>query len=752
MQVNRLIRALSVLIGLLPWAIAADVPTANSGPGRTNANLGETVLTTRNVAPSTFGKLFTRPVDGQLYTQPLILQNLPVGGKNRDVVFVATMHNSVYAFDANDPQANTPLWQVSLGPAVPSTLWPDYLDIVPEMGVLSTPVIDREQGLLYVVNATMTPSGMAYYLHALDVTTGREMLNGPVKVEGSAPGTGSGSDGTQVAFDAAQHLQRPSLTLFQGMVVLGFGSHADVEPYHGWLFGYSQFTLEKRKTYCSSCNADESSFWQGGRGFAVSADGKSLFAATGNGQFDEAADYGNSVLRLDDQLAVADSFTSAEWQDFNDGDLDLGGAGVLLVPNTDLLIVAGKSGKVYVLHQAALGKLTSNDAQAVQTLDAARYGLFTMAIWPRESDMFLYTRGSGEPLKAWRWDGQQFATTPSSTAPQQPLAADGLTVSANGTAAGSGILWHTHALEFAHPAAGILRAYDAADLSKELWNSEQIPLRDRLGFFSKFTAPTVANGKVYVPTFSNSLVVYGLMSQDVPGIHAVLHGASGALAKLSPGLAIQIVGSNIGPSSQLIARADGQNKLPVAMGGYSVFIDGLPASMLYASPYQINAMVPFGIHTSGTVPVEIRLDGKTISRVDVPATACNPGLFTLSSTGSGPAVVLRSDGDTVSWGNPARDGDPLSLWGTGFCAPSSHQPDGTINPAEAIQLTDVPITVRVGGQDVPILYFGPAPGSAAGIYQINIQLPADSTSSLVSIITVENGGSTTQGNVTLSVQ
>ena len=232
--------AVIVLFSVLSHA-QVNILTANGNNDRTNSNLQETQLSPATVTSSTFGKLGVLPVDGQVYSQPLIVSGLSVsGGTTHNVVFVTTMHNSVYAFDADAMSPVSTLWQVNLGASVPALLLygPDG-DIANEIGILSTGVIDLQRGVLYVVADTLVGGTPVFYLHALDLATGAERLNGPVALTASVPGTGSEArpDGT-VPFDPMRHIQRPGLLLANDAVYVAFGSHGDQDPYHGWMIGY----------------------------------------------------------------------------------------------------------------------------------------------------------------------------------------------------------------------------------------------------------------------------------------------------------------------------------------------------------------------------------------------------------------------------------------------------------------------------------------------------------------------------------
>jgi hypothetical protein len=288
----------------------------------------DTVLTQSNVAVATFGKLFTRKVDGKIFAQPLYVPKLRLSnGDVRNVVFVCTLHNRCYAFDADDRALAAPLWQRILGDPVPSIVIADS-GFSEDIGVLSTPVIDASSQTMYVVASTLAEGLPTFQLHALDITTGAERAGSPVVIQGSAAGTGVGSVNGQLAFNASMHLQRPALVLLNHVVYIAFGSHNDAEPYHGWVFGYSVPSLERVAIRCLTPTGEGAAVWQGGAGLAADADGY-LYLITGDGTNTTASgghDYGDSFVKLDpvNNLAVVDFFSPSNQASLDSGDVDLG--------------------------------------------------------------------------------------------------------------------------------------------------------------------------------------------------------------------------------------------------------------------------------------------------------------------------------------------------------------------------------------------------------------------------------------------
>jgi Bacterial Ig-like domain (group 2) len=502
-------------------AAYAGMLTYHNDLGRTGQNLNETILTPSNVNSAQFGKLFSYPVDGGTYTQPLYVQSVTVGNQGvHNVVYVATEHDSVYAFDA-DGKVGTPLWHVSfINPAAGITTVPppNPDDAFPEgeIGITGTPAIDPASGTLYVVSYTMENGQSVYRLHALDLGTGAEKLSGPVVVTATVFGTGDGTDGQgNVPFDPAWHVQRQALLLLNGVIYVGFASHGDIRPYHGWLLAYSATTLKQAAVFSDTPNGLQGGIWESGSGPAVDANGD-IYISTGNGTFDAAAgglDYGDSVLKLDpSSLAVLDYFTP-----FNQGtlaaeDFDLGSGGPMLLPDQPgshphLLVVAGKEGRIYALDRDNLGGYSAvSDIGAVQELTGQiDLNLSTPAYWQGN----IYYIGNHDTLRMFSLTNGTLSSAPivsSQTAFGYPGPI--VSISANGLT--SGIAWLVNASNFKSGGPAQLYAYDATDVSHELYDSTQAGSRDTPGAANKFALPTVFNGKVYVGTASE-LDVYGLL-------------------------------------------------------------------------------------------------------------------------------------------------------------------------------------------------------------------------------------------------
>jgi len=534
------------------------VTTHHNDNGRTGQNLTERVLNTSNVNVNTFGKLFARAVDGQIYAQPLYVPDLSVAGQIRNVVYVATQNDSLYAFDADDPAASAPLWHVNFGNAVPSTdVNPGCADITPQVGITSTPVIDTSSSTIYVVAKTKNTSDNSYHfnIHALDLVTGTEKFGGPTEITAQVPGTGVESVGGTVTLDPLQQFNRPGLLLLNGIVYVAFGSACETSPWHGWIVGYGASTLQQVAVLNTTPNGSDGGIWGGGQGLLADS-GNNIYVMTGNGTFDPTTggDYGDSVLKISTAsgLSIVDYFTPTNQAALDAADLDLGSGGPMALPGTSVIVGSGKDGVVRVLDTANLGQFSATANNNVQNFQGTTGFVFMGApiYWnsPNHGPV-IYIWSGNDALKAYQFANGTFQTTPVSQS--TVLEAQGysnsvpLSLSANGNQAGTAIVWGSGAFSAnanQQTVAGILRAFDATDLKNELWDSKQNTARDDLGNYAKFSPPTIANGKVYQATFSNQLVVYGLLTSSNPG--PTVSAISPTSGTASGGTVVTIAGTN----------------------------------------------------------------------------------------------------------------------------------------------------------------------------------------------------------------
>ncbi|MGI9101786.1 MAG: pyrrolo-quinoline quinone [Terriglobales bacterium] len=498
------------------------VTTYHNDPARTGLNAQETVLTPANVNASQFGKLFAFGVDGQIYGQPLYLANVSIPGQGtHNVVYVATEHDSVYAFDADGKQ-QTPLWHVSfINPAAGITTVDSktdfpvvYDDISPEIGITSTPVIDPATGTIYVVPKTKENGVFFQRLHALDITTGAEKFGGPVVIKASTPGGADLNDGNGNAIlSPLINLQRSALLLQNGIVYLAFASEGDFDPYEGWLLGYDAATLKQVVVFCVTPDGGGGSIWESGDGPAADSAGN-IFVATSNGDYTApqgGRDYSDSLLRLvpgNGGLQIVDWFTPFNFQQMNDQDLDFGSGGMILLPDqasgpAHLAIEGSKDGNLYVVNRDSMGhSLTANNSQIVQqlALDGPLFGSLTVF----QDNVYISPIHS--PLSQYKISGGQLARV-AKAAETFGFPGSSPAVSSNGTS--NAIVWTLQVDQFGQGPA-ILHAYDASNVSHELYSSTDAGDRDTAGTAVKFTVPTVINGKVYVGN-GGQLTVYGLL-------------------------------------------------------------------------------------------------------------------------------------------------------------------------------------------------------------------------------------------------
>jgi hypothetical protein len=530
----RISRASLQGLGLIGFALCAviissatDVTTYHNDIARTGQNLQETILTYSNVNSSSFGKLFISPVDGVIDAQPLYLSAVSIPGKGtHNVVYTVTENDSVYAFDAD---AGTLLWQVSaLGSGESPSDDHGCGQISPQIGITSTPVIDRASGphgTIYVVAMSKNSTSYFQRIHALDLTTGAEQFGGPVAVKAKYPGTGDNSHNGFVIFDPAQYAERQGLLLLNGVIYTAWTSHCDFRPYTGWIIGYNESTLAQSGVLDVTPNGNEGSIWQSGTGIA--SEGKNLFFLDANGTFETTlnkkgfpnkGDYGNGFLKVstgNNKLHVADYFNMYNTVSESDSDEDLGSGGaVVLPPMKDakgkthyLAIGAGKDQNIYIVNRNNMGKFNPNNDKAIyQEID----GVLGGGEWASSAyfNGNMYFGPVGNNLMQFQFSNARLSTSPlSKSAASFTYPGTAPSVSANGSS--NGIVW---SIEHTDP-NDVLHAYNATNLATELYNSSQAGnQRDQFGTASHFGTPMIVNGKVYVGT-SNGVAVFGLLER-----------------------------------------------------------------------------------------------------------------------------------------------------------------------------------------------------------------------------------------------
>jgi len=539
----RIIVFLTCLILLSSVALGqgfTGVFTSRNDVARTGQNLNETVLTTSNVNSSSFGKLLSYPVDGQIYAQPLYVPNVSIPNQGvHNVVYIATENDSIYAFDADGLTPNI-LWQDSFidppGTTVLNCIALGFeCNVWPITGITGTPVIDPTTNTMYVLVRTQQGSNSIQSLHALDITTGADKFGGPVQISGEVSGTGSGSEHGKIPFNTLHDNHRPGILLENGILYLGWAGDA-----HGWMMTYNATTLQQVAVFNTTPNGTLGGVWQSGNGIAADSGGN-IYFATGDGTFDASTgglDYGDTLIQTDANLNILDYFTPMDQACRQlPNDLDLGAGGPLIFPTQtgpypDEIIQAGKGGypcdefgstyavPIYLVDRDDMGGYNPNQDQDIQTVEGTVHGYWSSpAYWQSPTAQYVYysgmtnETGDGDYLKQYSITNGVVSSAPVEQTPNLFPVGSTPAISANGTS--SGILWAIErkdilsALPGTHP--GILYAYNASNVSQVLYNSSQNKqLRDQGGCANKFQVPTIANGKVYVGT-QNELDIFGIL-------------------------------------------------------------------------------------------------------------------------------------------------------------------------------------------------------------------------------------------------
>lgn len=539
---------------------------------RTNANNKETILNTRNVNVNQFGKLFSRQVLGHVYAQPLYIPNLTMPQTNavHNVLFVATMGNNIYAFDADDPNRPEPLWQRNFGPTIPiadgmigapSAHCAVYTDILLEVGIVSTPVIDQQTNTLYFVNVNKEshdPYIVRHRLHAIDIYTGVERPNSPVLIEASVPGSGDGSENGILKFNSLTQNQRLALTIIDDLIYFGFASYCTKPPYHGWIFAYDKTTLERKFYFCTTPNGKEGGVWQSGQGLVW--DGRYIYPVTANGDYDGITEWGDSFLKIDTwknkttdpykgmllREGIVDHFSPYNWDELWRLDLDLCTAGPILIPDTDCLFACSKQGWCYLVNKNNMGGSDPTTNKNIQwfkpnpdsstdypSLTMGTHGGVTTWMSPTKGRL-VYVFPVHDTLKAFKMDIQgrigkfNLAATDKAADNNPPVGFPGgiVSLSSDESVEGSAIVWAIHSTGGSanrQLQPSILRAFDANDISREIWNSNMNACRDNSGMLAKFLPALIVNGKVFVasqslPPYRESKInIYGILPQDQQG-------------------------------------------------------------------------------------------------------------------------------------------------------------------------------------------------------------------------------------------
>jgi hypothetical protein len=746
------------------------------------ATLTETTLNTSSVGQNTFGLVFKLPVDDAIFAQPLYVPNVVIPSQGtHNVVYVATMSDTLYAFDADSGGA--PLWSqnfASLVGAMPVPIAQFAFDsdknIVGNLGILSTPVIDPSSNILYLVACTLEKDGitLAYRLHAVDIRTGAEPYGPGVLISGSYGGS---------TFDARYQFQRVSLALSGNQVVFAFSALQNEIPnnYVGWVMAYNKVTLLQSGIFATVTTGNRGGgVWQSGRPAAVDSSGD-VYLFTGNAWglgYDGVHDFSESALKFDPAtgLALIDWFTPSDWSNLDANDLDLSCSGPMLIPGTSLLAGGGKAAEFYLLNTANLGKYNASDSQIVQKTNITNGGKIQggPVYWQRSvanGGPLLYDWGATDAVKAYAFNGSTVATSPSAQGSGSQIWPGGiLTLSANGEQSGSGVLWATvvtsgDASENP-PAPGALHAFNAENVAQELWNSTTNAARDGFGNFAKFVPPLVANGRVYVATWSNQVAVYGLLQGYTVSATSAAFGNEPINAASAPmPVTVTNTGSASLPISSITLSTPSPNPFSqtntcgssLAAGAHCsisvVFTPLLSGST--ASTLSINAGGGAGTQTvalsgTGIVPTYTVLPASLAFGSQMMNVASAPMSVTVSNTGTLP-LSISSIATSAASPNPFSQ---TNTCGSSLAAAASCTVSVVFNPTQAGSATGT-LSINVGGA-VSTLNL-----SGSGTFQVNLSASASSGTTGVPITltwsstpgatcTASGGGSGDNWNGTLA--
>jgi Chitobiase/beta-hexosaminidase C-terminal domain/Bacterial lectin len=664
-----------------------SVTTYHNDIGRTGQNLNETILTTSNVNATQFGLLFSQPVDGQIYAQPLYLPGLTIGGQVHNVVFVATENDSVYAFDAdsNGGANASPLWQASMlaashGAAAGATAFPASelaADISPLVGITGTPVIDPTTKTLYLVSKSLENGSSVQRLHALDVTTGNEKFGGPVVVTATVAGTGNGSVSGQLTFDSMWENQRPGLLLLNGIVYMGFAAHGDNGPWHGWILAYNAATLAQTGAFNATPNGIGGGFWMSGAGLAADQLNPStkpygrLFATTGNGDYTATTpyangmDYGDTVVNLDltnGVPTIQDEFTPSDQASLDAEDGDLGSGGTMLIPTQTtgsyphLLVQTGKEGTLYLVNRDGMTGYNSTDAVVQEIQYGVGVGSWsTAAYWNGN----VYYWGRVDTLRSFPLVNGKLGT-PTLSSETYGYPGSTPSISANGTT--QGIVWSIDSEAYTTNGPAVLQAHNASNVATTLYSSATNSSRDNPGPAVKFTVPTVVNGKVYVGT-ATQISVFGLLNGTqqaatpviTPGTESFTGSISVSITDSTPGATIYYTTNGTTPTTSSTQYSGSitvsSTETINAIASASNYLVSPMATATYTDVTQVNAPTftpAAGTFTSTqTVTISDSTSGATIyytTNGTTPTTSSTQytGAITVSSTETIEAIAVAS--------------------------------------------------------------------------------------------------------------
>ncbi len=731
---------IAVSFALVSPARAQDVLTYHNDNARTGQNLNETTLTPANVNSTTFGKIFVVSTDGKVDAQPLYVSGVAIGGNGtHNLLVVASEHDSVYAFDADN---GVQLWHVSLLPAGETT-YPSTNtscgQVAPELGITATPVIDSgsgPNGTIYVIAMSMDASGNAHQrLHGLDLTTGTEEFGGPSEITASYPGSGDNSQNGMVVFAPAQYKERASLLLLNGVIYTTWASHCDRRPYTGWIMGYSEATLAQVSVLNVTPNGNDGAFWSSGGGPAADSNGN-IFVLDGNGTFDTVfdangfpvlGDFGNGFLKITpigDGLSVTDYFNMLSTSQESGSDDDLGSGGALLLPDLldaqgnirHLAIGAGKDGNLYIVDRDNMGKFNPNQDSIYQELDGALSGGIKST--PAYFNGTIYYGPIGKPIQAFQFTNGQFVTPPSSQT-SISFAYPGASPSISANQSSNGILWATE-----NNTSAVLHAYDATNLANEFYNSNQAAgNRDHFGAGNKFITPTVTNGKVYVGT-TTGVGAFGILPTPTSTT------LSSSLNPASPGQIVTftaVVSGTSGIPTGTVTFSDAGATIGIGtLDGTGTATFATPA--LAAGTHSITAFYSGDArNASGTAPVVTQtVTGQT--PIMTISSSLNPSIFGQTVVFS--ATLSSPSGPTPVGTATFKDTTASLALGT-----------ATLNTAGVASVTVSLSSLGLGAHTIAVTYSGDSVYTNGTASLTQTVLQAQTTTTLTSSLNPSTSGS-----------
>jgi hypothetical protein len=778
-----------------------SVLTQHNDNARTGQNASETVLNTSNVNVNQFGKLFAMPSDGQVYAQPLYVPGVTINGGVHNLVILATENDSVYAYDADSSGA--PLWKASLvdaahgagaGEAALNSATTTGCDEMPQVGITSTPVIDPTSNTIYV--EAKSTNGVNYFhrLHALDLLTGNEKTPGPVVIAGAVSGTGDGSSNGQLSFDNLYQLNRPGLLLLNGTIYIAYGSHCDFSPYHGWLFAYDAATFTQKSVYVTTPNGGLGGFWMSGAGVAADTSGN-IFIASGNGDFDTtnvpARETGDTILKLgttNQILTQLDYFTPQDQASLQAGDVDLGSGGVLLLPDQPgpfphILVEAGKEGRIYVVNR---DQMTTNNSHYCSgcTIDpeiieesgipavgssGGQGGMFNIAAYWNNT---LYFWGVNDVLKSIPvTNGLPDFTHITGSTPQIGFPGAGVSVSSNGTTAGSAIVWAIDGTQYGSPGPGpgpaVLYSFDASNISTQLWNSAQAANnRDTAGNAVKFAVPTVANGKVYVGS-STEVDAYGLLSANPPPNISSINPSSATAG--APAFALTVTGTGF-VSGATVNFGTSPAITPSSVTGTQIVATIPAADIAAAGTVNVTVTNPAAGGTSNAQTFTINNPAPTETSLSPTSATAGGAAFTLTVNGIGfvstSVVKFNGAAKTTTFASATQltaaiTAADIATAGTASVTVTNPAPGGgtsgnlsfTINAASGPTLTLIaPASSAVGGAAFTLTITGTGFASGATVnFGSNSGITPSSITSTQIVATIPAVDITTAGTVNVTI-